>query len=111
MDNSLLFYALSEPTRRDIFEMLAREGELSASEISGRFKVSAPAISQHLKVLRDAELVSVEKRAQKRIYTINPHQLKILEEWVDHMKALWSERFNKLDEVLQQLKIQKNKNE
>jgi DNA-binding transcriptional ArsR family regulator len=111
MDNSFLFYALSEPTRREIFEMLAREGELSASVISGRFKVSAPAISQHLKVLRDAELVTVQKQAQKRIYQINPQQLSVLEDWVEQMKILWSERYKRLDTVLQQLKIQKKINE
>ncbi len=102
-----VFYALSEPTRRDIFEMLAREGELSASAISGRFRVSAPAISQHLKVLRDAELVTVQKQAQKRLYRINPRQLEILEQWVEQIKTVWSERYNRLDTVLHQLKISK----
>lgn len=111
MENSQLFFALSEPTRRDIFELLAREGELSASQISGRFTVSAPAISQHLKVLRESQLVKVEKQAQKRIYSINPEQLATLELWVEQMKKLWSERFNKLDSVLHTLQIHNNKHE
>ena len=55
------FHALAEPTRRHIVEMLAREGELTAGDIQARFNVSAPAISQHLKVLREARLVQVEK--------------------------------------------------
>lgn len=107
MDTTTVFYALSEPTRRNIFEMLAREGELSASAISGRFRVSAPAISQHLKVLRDAELVTVQKQAQKRLYRINPQQLEILQQWVEQMKTVWSERYNRLDTVLHQLTISK----
>lgn len=111
MDNSILFYALSEPTRREIVEMLAREGELSASAIAGRFKVSAPAISQHLKVLRAAELVTVQKQAQKRIYHINSQQLSVIEDWVEQMKTLWNERYNRLDTVLHHLKIQNKKNE
>jgi len=59
--------ALADPTRRRIVEMLAQR-ELSAGEIAGRFEVSAPAISQHLKVLRDAQLVRVRAEAQRRIY-------------------------------------------
>lgn len=65
-------YALAEPTRRTILEMLAKEGQLSATEISDRFNVSPSAISQHLKVLREANLVLMEKRAQQRLYRINP---------------------------------------
>lgn len=111
MDNSILFTALSEQTRRDIVEMLAQEGELTASDISGRFTVSAPAISQHLKVLRDAELVVVKKQAQKRIYRLNPAQFRVLHAWVEQMTTVWEQRFEKLDVVLQQLQIHKNKNE
>ena len=66
------FHALADPNRRRIIEMLAREGELSATEIHSRFSVSAPAISQHLKVLREAGLVQMEKRAQQRIYRVAP---------------------------------------
>ena len=56
-----IFNALAEPTRRDIIEMLATKGQLSASDISTSFKVSAPAISQHLKVLREARLVTMRR--------------------------------------------------
>ena len=53
------FHALAEPTRRQIVAMLAREGAMTAGDIQARFEVSAPAISQHLKVLREADLVRV----------------------------------------------------
>ena len=69
------FHALAEPTRRQIVEMLAREGSMTAGDIQARFSVSAPAISQHLKVLREAGVVQVEKRAQQRIYRINPESV------------------------------------
>ncbi len=68
MENS--FTALADPTRRRIVEMLGG-GELSAGEIAGRFDVSAPAISQHLKTLKAARLVRVRIDAQRRIYTID----------------------------------------
>jgi DNA-binding transcriptional ArsR family regulator len=95
-----LFYALAEPTRRNIVEMLATNGRLSATDICNNFTVSPQAISQHLKVLREAELVRVEKKAQQRIYEINPDAMLELSEWVAKLTALWNERFDALDEVL-----------
>lgn len=95
------FHALAEPTRRRIVEMLAREGALSATEIGARFPVSAPAISQHLKVLREAGLVRVEKRAQQRIYSVNPEAMTEVEGWARHIRELWDRRFDALDALLQ----------
>jgi len=95
-----MFSALAEPTRRSILELLALKGELSATDISDKFKVSPPAISQHLKVLREANLVEMEKRAQQRIYQINPDKMDELEVWVKKLKANWDARFDRLDEVL-----------
>ncbi len=95
-----MFSALAEPTRRDILMMLAAKGKLSASAIYKKFDVSHPAISQHLKVLREAKLVRVEKRAQKRIYQINPTGISELEKWTKQMKKQWNERFKRLDKVL-----------
>lgn len=109
MQTYALFQALAEPTRCEIIEMLATKGELSASDIFKEFDVSAPAISQHLKVLREANLVQVEKRAQQRIYQINAAAIDDLDEWVAKLKKMWSERYDRLDEVLKQLKIKKQK--
>ncbi len=95
-----LFSALSDPTRRNIIEMLASSGQLSASDISDKFSVSPPAISQHLKVLRNANLVQMEKRAQKRIYQINPKA----KDWVKKMMTLWNQRFDRLDKLLIEVK-------
>ena len=95
------FHALAEPTRRKIIEDLARYGQLSATEICDQFPVSPQAISQHLKVLREAQLVQVEKRAQQRIYRINLDAMDELERWVEQVRQLWSQRFDALDEVLE----------
>ena len=65
-----LFSALADPTRRSILELLAKKGPLPATAICERFQVSPQAISQHLKVLREAHLVQMEKRAQKRLYRV-----------------------------------------
>jgi DNA-binding transcriptional ArsR family regulator len=75
------FSALADPNRRLILEMLASSGQLAATEISDRFSVSPSAISQHLKVLREANLVRMEKRAQQRLYQINPETMGELEQW------------------------------
>jgi DNA-binding transcriptional ArsR family regulator len=96
------FSALSDPTRRDILEMLANSGHLSATDIYDRFQVSHPAISQHLKILREANLVLVEKQAQYRIYRINPEPIRELETWVKELTKIWDERFGALDQVLQE---------
>jgi len=101
-----MFYALAEPNRRRIVEMLASQGRLSASDIYGKFDVSPPAISQHLKILREANLVHMEKRAQQRIYRINPQAMLQLQGWAKQMMQLWDQRFDALDEVL---KIEKGK--
>ena len=96
-----IFQALADPTRRKIIEMLARDGQLSATEISDRFSVSPQAISQHLKVLREAKLVQVEKRAQQRIYQVNPEAMLELEGWARQLRQLWDQRFEALDKVLE----------
>ena len=96
-----MFYALAEPTRRSIIEMLARRGQLSATAIYDKFHISLPAISQHLRILREAKLVQMEKRGQQHIYQLNPDALLELEEWARHVAQLWNQRFDALDEVLQ----------
>ncbi len=95
------FAALAEPTRRSIIEMLAAQGQLSATAISRKFRVSPPAISQHLKVLREARLVRMEKHAQQRIYAINTEAMGELEEWARKMAAEWDKRFDALEKLAQ----------
>jgi len=100
-----MFVALSDPTRRNILELLARSGELPATAIYEHFPAVSPqAISQHLKVLREAHLVEMEKRAQKRVYRLNPQRLSEFEAWVQQTRQRWEERFAALDVVLEREK-------
>ena len=96
-----MFVALSDPTRRAILELLASCGALSATAIYEHFSVSPQAISQHLKDLREAKLAVMEKRAQKHLYSLNPHTLSHFETWVQQTKQRWEERFEALDKVLE----------
>lgn len=98
------FSALADPTRRRIVEMLAHNGQLAASAISETFDCSAPAISQHLKVLREANLVVMEKRAQQRIYSINPAALDEMWNWLNDMRQFWNERLDVLETLLKEEK-------
>lgn len=99
-----LFYALSDPTRRSIVELLAANGQMTATGIYDNFSVSHPAISQHLRVLREAQLLSLEKDAQRRIYSLNPSSMRELQKWVARMTQLWDDRFVRLDAVLEEQK-------
>ena len=105
------FQALSDPTRRKIIEILARDGELSATEIYDHFPMSPQAASQHLSVLRKAQLVRVEKRAQQRIYRINPDAMLEMEEWARELRQLWNQRFDAIDQLLQEEKRKESNDE
>ena len=99
-----MFVALADPTRRHILELLASSGELAATAIYEHFPVSPQAVSQHLKVLREAHLVEMEKRAQKRLYRLNPQTLSQFEAWVQQTRQRWSESLDALDQVLEREK-------
>ncbi len=96
-----MFVALADPTRRIILELLANSGELPATAIYEHFQVSPQAISQHLKVLREAHLVVMEKRAQQHVYRLNPQTLSQFETWVTLTKQRWEERFAVIDIILE----------
>ncbi len=99
-----MFEALADPTRRHIVELLAANGELAATAIYEQFHVSPQAVSQHLKVLREAKVVEMEKRAQKHVYRLNPQALSEFEAWVQHTKQRWEKSFTALDQVLERKK-------
>jgi DNA-binding transcriptional ArsR family regulator len=93
--------ALADPTRRRIVEMLA-QGSLSSGEIAGRFEISAPAVSQHLKVLKEARLVRVRAEAQRRIYELDREGVEELSGWVARVQSLWNCKLDVLEQLLKQ---------
>lgn len=95
------FEALADPTRRAILEMLSKRGELPAGEIAAQFDVSAPAISQHLKALREAGLVRVERRGQQRIYRVHVAAMREVETWAVSLRQQWESRLDALERFLQ----------
>jgi DNA-binding transcriptional ArsR family regulator len=97
----LAFAALADPTRRQIVEILAQR-DLAAGEIVEHFDFSPPAISQHLKVLRQARLVSVRVDAQRRIYGIDPAGFAELDQWLARVKRFWPPKLDALERQLRQ---------
>ena len=88
--------ALADPTRRQLVSLLAG-GELSAGALARRFPVSRPAISRHLRVLREAGLVGVRADGKRRIYALDPRPLRELDDWLEPYRDLWAQRLDALD--------------
>ncbi len=96
------FHALAEPHRRKVVEILVHRGRLSASEICDEFDVTPQAISQHLRVLREARVLLMEKRAQRRLYSFNPKSMHQIEAWTAEMARLWGSRLDRLERSLKE---------
>ncbi len=92
--------AIADPTRRHIVELLAQR-ERTAGELVDEFDMSAPAISQHLKVLREAGLVTVRAEGQSRVQMLNPDGLDELGDWLEKTRSFWSRRLDALERELQ----------
>jgi DNA-binding transcriptional ArsR family regulator len=91
--------ALADPTRRQIVEMLGR-GERASGEIAEQFDISAPAVSQHLKVLKEARLVRVRVEGQRRVYSLDPEGLQMIDAWLAEVRRFWAGRLDALEQAL-----------
>jgi DNA-binding transcriptional ArsR family regulator len=93
------FVALADPKRRRMLELLSA-GQLSAGEIAATFEISAPAVSQHLKALREAGLVRVSVEGQRRIYCLDLQGLASIDQWLAQVRGLWRGRLDTLEAKL-----------
>lgn len=100
------FAAIAEPNRRRMIELLGG-GPLAAGTLAGKFELSAPAVSQHLKTLRQAGLVRVTVDGQRRIYSLDPDGLAAVDAWLDKTRRFWSGRLDALEAALDQEKGEK----
>lgn len=95
-----IFAVIAEPTRRHMLDLLA-DRELSTSEINAAFPhASQPLISSHLKVLREAELVTVRADAQRRIYSLRPEGLQEVDRWIERYRRFWPSKLDALERHL-----------
>ena len=92
----LVARAIADPVRRDILEMLRTEPR-SAGAIAERFSISRPAVSRHLRVLRESELVRADAVGRERVYALDPAPLAELDRWLEPFRDRWSQRLDALD--------------
>lgn len=97
-----MFEVLAEPNRRRLLDLL-REGERSVGELVDALPVSQPAVSKHLRVLRDAGLVEVRRDAQRRLYRLRPEPLQELDEWLTPYRRAWAGRLDALGAHLDEM--------
>ena len=99
MATATTFDVMAEPTRRRILDLLL-DRERPVGELVKRLKLSQPGVSKHLRVLREAGLVSVRSDAQRRIYGVRPEPLQEVAEWLEPYRKLWGERLDALERHL-----------
>ncbi len=97
------FNAIAEPRRREILDVLAG-GERSVSDLVEQLGLAQPLVSKHLRVLREVGLVDVREQGRQRLYRLNGRALEPVHAWVSAFERAWTERFDELDVVLEELK-------
>jgi DNA-binding transcriptional ArsR family regulator len=97
------FNAVAEPRRREILDVLAG-GERPVNDLVDLLGLAQPQVSKHLRVLREVGAVEVRDQGRQRLYRLNGHALKPIHDWVRTYERTWSERFERLDDVLEDLK-------
>ena len=102
MAENRIFSALADPSRRAIFESLTR-GEAAVKDLTARFDISQPAVSQHLNALKDAGLVRGRREWRSVYYTVDPRGMKPLLNWIAYYQAFWTSRVPRLERLLESM--------
>jgi len=97
-----VFQAIADPVRRDIIELLAEE-TLTVNAIAEKFKISRPAISKHLKILKECEIIDYKKEGRERLYFIRPKNLIPAFMWIEQYRKLWEHKLDNFDTYLTKL--------
>ena len=102
------FNAVAEPRRRAILDALAT-GERPVNDLVALLGIAQPQVSKHLRVLREVGVVEVREEGRRRLYRLNGQALKPIHDWVKDYERTWSERFDELDVVLEELKAKEER--
>lgn len=97
-----IFQALADPSRRAIFESLTR-GECAVKDLTARFDISQPAVSQHLAALKEAGLVNGRREGRCVYYCVEPRGMKPLIDWIAHYRVFWADRMDRLERLLEKM--------
>lgn len=104
-----IFQAIADPTRRAILVLLAM-GALTPNALADHFDVSRQAVSKHLKVLKECEVIGQQKDGREIYYQLKPDKMKEIDQWLTRFRQLWESRFDQLDHLLINLQNDKNEN-
>jgi DNA-binding transcriptional ArsR family regulator len=97
-----VFHALADPSRRAIFVALTR-GEVAVKDLTARFDISQPAVSQHLATLKGAGLVKPRREGRCVFYRVEPRGMKPLIDWIAHYRAFWTDHVDRLERLLEKM--------
>ena len=103
-----VFQAIADPTRREIINLIAQQS-LNLNAIADNFEVSRPAISQHIKILTECGLIVIKKQGRERFCEVKLQPLNQVADWIEPFRILWTDQFNKLDNVLEGMKAKSKK--
>lgn len=101
-----VFQAIADPTRRAILVLVASQS-MTAGAIAANFDTARPTVSKHLQILTECELLKQEQDGREIYYQLNPKKMKEVADFIEPFRALWEERFNKLESVMQKYKTKK----
>jgi DNA-binding transcriptional ArsR family regulator len=101
-----VFQAIADPTRRAILVLIALQA-MTPNALAAHFDTSRQAVSKHIKILTECQLVKQEQNGREIYYQLNPKKMKEIDNWLEPFRAMWETRFNQLDKVLSTLKKQK----
>ena len=101
-----IFQAIADPTRRAILTLIAIQA-LTPNAMAEKFDMSRQAVSKHIKVLQECELIKPEHSGREIYYHFNPKKMQEIDKWIDQFRRIWETQFNQLDKVLSTIKKQK----
>ena len=102
-----IFQAVADPTRRAIIALIALQA-MTPNAIADNFKTTRQAVSKHLRILTECELVKQEQKGRQIYYTLEIEKMKEIDEWIEQFRNIWENRFDQLDDLLTKIKKQKN---
>jgi DNA-binding transcriptional ArsR family regulator len=103
-----VFQAIADPTRRQIINLIAKKA-MNLNAIAGNFEISRPSISQHIKILNECGIITIEKSGRERYCKIQPTNLKVIADWVEPFRELWEQKLDSFEEYLNTLQSKRKK--
>lgn len=101
-----VFQAIADPNRREILALLAKQ-RLTLNGVADNFRISRPAVSRHIKILAECGLVYISQQGRERYCELRLDKLREVSDWVEQYRQLWEQRFDRLDDILEEMKKEK----